>query len=339
MKNLFKYIGILLLGWGATACQNDVNPTPEVTEVLPVEALPGDLVTLKGAGLADMQRVLFGQVNARFNPVFNTDGVLMVRVPLDAKYGVQKITLLNLGGEATQRLVDFKVMQPPPVVDKFVPTEALPGEVVTITGKIFDNLQGVNFGTLPAEIVGRSATEVKVKVPAGLTDKAPITVVTDGGQTASALAFSPKGLGFFMFEDGLVNEWQNWSWAKVKLDEAGTVKSGRRSLAVTYPAWSALWFNRPNKISVAQYTTLKFWINGGKGGEKKIFVFYRDTDEAAAEKNKGVVITVKPDEWQEVILKLSDLGGAAQLKGVVFQEFGNKGDVTDPIFLDDVRLQ
>ncbi len=342
---MFKYsISILtLVGLLALAgCKKDeVIPTPGNLALTPAEALPGALVTVTGSGLADIQTILFGEVNAPFNPVFNTDGALLIRVPAAAKFGAQKITLLNKGGESKKVQLDFKVLQSPPLVRDFKPSEGAPGDTITITGEVFDNLEAVKFGEITAIIIAKTKTEIKVRVPEGV-QKAPITVVTAGGSKESTNSFAPKGLGLFIFDDEMKAPWQSWSWAKVTMDDESHIKAGKKNLKVVFPGWSALWFNTGSldvAIDASKYTVLKFWIHAGEDSdEKKLQVFYRDEDKAEPEAGKGKVITIKKGVWQEVTLDLKDLGSAKKIKGVFFQEFGNAGD-QGAVYFDDIKLQ
>lgn len=339
MKYIKQIIGVILITFGLSSCQKDnVAPTPDIAEVFPSEGLPGTLVTIKGSGLADMQKVYFGETNARFNPVYNTNDVLMVRVPAEVKYGMQKLILINSGGDATKRETNFKVLQPPPVIDAFEPTEGAAGDIITLKGKIFMNVIEVRFGGKSAEIVSKSETEIKVKVPEGV-EKAPIEVVTEGGAGLSKIDFSPKGVGYFLYDDQLQNGYQNWSWAKVTLADQTKVKSGRNAIKVVFSAWGALWLNNPNSVKASDFKTLKFWVYGGEDNDKKIKVFYRAKDDGSPSGNTGVTLTIKAKVWTEVVLNVSDLGNEADLKGILFQEFGNEGDQIDPVYFDDIRLQ
>jgi IPT/TIG domain len=336
--SLLALLGLLAL----TGCKKDeVIPTPANLELTPAEALPGALVTIKGSGLADIQTILFGEVTAPFNPVFNTDAALLIRVPANAKFGAQKITLLNKGGDAKKVQLDFKVLQSPPLVRDFKPSEGAPGDTITITGEVFDNLESVKFGELVATIISKTTTEIKVRVPDGV-EKAPITVTTAGGSKESTNSFAPKGLGLFIFDDEMKAPWQSWSWAKVTMDDASHIKTGKKNIKVGFPGWSALWFNTGSidaAIDASKFTTLKFWVHGGEDSdEKKLQIFYRDEDKAEPEAGKGKVITVKKGEWQEVTLQLKDLGAAKKIKGIIFQEFGNAGD-QGPVYFDDIKLQ
>lgn len=295
-------------------------------------------VAIIGKHLASTQKVFFNDAEAFVNATYVTETAVIVRIPENAPYknASNQVKLVTRFGETSK---DFSIRQPLPLFTKFEPSEAAVGDTVTITGDYFDNLVEVNFGTVKAQVVSSTPTAIKVKVPEGV-EKSLIRVVTPAGFSQSRTEFAPKGRGYFLYQDGLENGFQSWSWAKVTLDDATRVKSGSKSCKVVFGGYSALWFNAGDKpLDLTGFTQVKFWVYGGEDNDKKVQVFYRDTNEAAPESGKGVTVTLKAKQWAEVTLKLSDLGTAKKLQSLVFQEFGGTGDQADPVYFDDVRLQ
>lgn len=198
-------LGVLL------SCQKEDNPMPAFGQITPGQALVGELIVIKGTGLSSLQKITFGTVDAPFNPVYNTDAVVMVRVPETAAWGPQKITLTNAAGKVLELPALFNVLQPAPVIESIDPILGGAGTVVTITGHAFDNLTAVTFGTLPAEVLSKSKTEIKAKVPAGLTEST-IIVATAGGTDTFITQFSPNNT--FILADfdgnGLRDDTKNW---------------------------------------------------------------------------------------------------------------------------------
>ena len=146
--------------------------TPAGLQVSPQEAGLGALITIRGNGMANIQKVLFGSSIATFNPVYNTDSVFLLRVPLEATFGTQKITLINAGGEAMQAQIDFKVLQPKPTIIDVQPRATSAGELITIsgtnfTGKDFSSDLTVKIGSAVAEIVSKDKDKIVIKMPAG----------------------------------------------------------------------------------------------------------------------------------------------------------------------------
>src|SRR5580658_6264237 len=73
-----------------------------------------------------------------------------------------------------------------------------------------------------------------------------------------------------IYTDNLVNDFQNWSWAKVNFANTSPVYSGSNSISVSTSNYSALWLYAPN-FNTTLYTNLSFWINGGSAGGQKVF--------------------------------------------------------------------
>ena len=82
-----------------------------------------------------------------------------------------------------------------------------------------------------------------------------------GPLTGNALAQSDQSV----YNDGLANGWQNWSWATVNLSNGAPVQAGIASIAVNAGAWQALYLHH-NAFDSSLYTNLTFWIHGGSTG-------------------------------------------------------------------------
>jgi hypothetical protein len=88
------FVALLILN----SCEEKtVITTPSSLSVFPNEGGTGALLTIRGKGLTEIQKVLFGDVQAAFNPVYNTDSVFLLKVPEGTKFGATKITLINKG--------------------------------------------------------------------------------------------------------------------------------------------------------------------------------------------------------------------------------------------------
>ena len=92
--------GIFLMGLSIfLSCTKKEIVTP-VFQVSPVQGASKSVVTLTGSGLKDLRSISFdnGNVKSSFNPVFNTDGAIIFRVPDDANPGSQNIVFTNANG-------------------------------------------------------------------------------------------------------------------------------------------------------------------------------------------------------------------------------------------------
>lgn len=81
----------------------------------------------------------------------------------------------------------------PPVITRFEPTTARPGEMVTLTGSRFHSVPVSNvvyFGAVRAEVISSSSKSMTVKVPVGAT-YAPPTITVQGLTCRAATPFIP----------------------------------------------------------------------------------------------------------------------------------------------------
>lgn len=141
--------------------------------------------------------------------------------------------------------------------------------------------------------------------------------------------------GMGVYDDALINGWQNWSWASVDVASTASVHTGSTSIAVTAAAFTALYLQH-NAFPTQPYETLRFWINGGPRGGQTLNVAALLNDVAQPAVAIG---PLAPNTWQEIAIPLADLGveNAAALTGIWLQE---SAGVDQPTFyVDDVGLQ
>ncbi|HWA85880.1 MAG TPA: alpha-L-arabinofuranosidase [Opitutus sp.] len=138
-----------------------------------------------------------------------------------------------------------------------------------------------------------------------------------------------------IYDDSLVNGWQNWSWAATDTASTAAVHSGANAIAVTASAWSALYLHH-DPIDTHGYENFVFWINGGPTGGQFLRVSALLGDSA-----QPSTVTVGPlaaSVWQQIIIPLSALGAAGQtnLTGLWIQE--NTGTDQPTFYVDDLVL-
>jgi hypothetical protein len=145
----------------------------------------------------------------------------------------------------------------------------------------------------------------------------------------------PPVNGMSIYDDALVNGWNNWSWASVNTASTTTVHTGSNAIAVTADAFEALYLQHA-ALPTDAYESLKFWIHGGATGGQTLNVIALRNDVA----QPAVPIGPLPaGTWQEFAIPLAQLGiaNAADLSGLWLQE---NGGVTQPTyFVDDVSLE
>jgi alpha-N-arabinofuranosidase len=157
------------------------------------------------------------------------------------------------------------------------------------------------------------------------------TIVLESGTPPTP---PPPVNGMAIYQDSLVNGWNNWSWASVNTASTATVHTGSSAIAVTADAFEALYLQHAAMPTDA-FESLKFWIHGGAtGGQTLNVVALR-----AGTGQPAVLIGPLAPEWTEVVIPLAQLGIAnvADLDGLWLQD--NSG-VTQPTFyVDDIHLE
>jgi alpha-L-arabinofuranosidase len=138
-----------------------------------------------------------------------------------------------------------------------------------------------------------------------------------------------------VYDDGLRNTWENWSWASVDFASTGVVHSGTTSIAVNAAGWSALWF-RHAAFDTTDYGTVSFWINGGPTGGQRLRVFATLAD--AGQAIGFDIPPLAPGTWQQVTVPLSTLGAVAatNFTGFWLQEW--TGTAQPTFYVDDVEM-
>jgi alpha-L-arabinofuranosidase len=153
--------------------------------------------------------------------------------------------------------------------------------------------------------------------------------------TGSVPTIPPPPLNGAMavYDDALVNGWQNWSWDTTVGTETTIVNSGASSMAVTL-AGGGLSLHHDD-IDTQSYQSLTFWINGGPvGGQLLALNIERDDGVRPALALSPLVANT----WQKVTISLADIGAVniPDLNRLTFREVS--GGSTATFYLDDVRL-
>ena len=292
------------------------------------EGLRGNLYAIYGKNLSTTTQITFSDSVAYFNPTMVTDTNILVAIPDGAPYfgGSNKLKVTTQAGTAS---LDFAVAQPAPDIEGFSPLAAGAGEIVTITGSVFEGLEAVRFGEIEAEIVSATATEIQVRVPEGVVQSF-IFVETAGGITQSSSAF---GFKYLIYDDALNASWWVGGWDGTQdFENTQQVKRGDFSVQRIYTGgYSGFQIgNGGAPILLEDYDAIKVSIYGGEGAiSLKVVVngLYDD----------GMVITVTEGEYTNFTIPLSELNASTgNLMEIVIQEFS--GSAPSTIYIDDLGL-
>ena len=137
----------------------------------------GDTITLTGTNLQNVSGVKVGSVAA--TTFSSTETTVTFVVPAKAVSG--KVTFQGAAGTVVSSST-LTVVEPP-TITSMSPTSGKTGATVTIKGKNLLNAT-VYFGTRIATKSSNTATQIKVKVPTGLSKGTyTVRVVTANGET------------------------------------------------------------------------------------------------------------------------------------------------------------
>jgi hypothetical protein len=297
-----------------------------------------------GTNLLTTTSVKFNGVSVYFNPALLTDNSIIITIPASTSTAAQvpfgpgqtnKLTIVTTHGTVDYT---FPIQQPPAVITSFTPLSAGAGDIVTITGSIFNSVSAVRFDTTPAVIVGTpTPTSIQVRVPAGIAS-AYIYVTTPGGTTKSPTSF---GFKYTIYDDALAGGWGGqgsggYAGYNSTRDYANTAqpKRGTNAIAVTFSdAYGALQLGYGGaaaiNVKTLGLTSIKFSIYGGAGiktGDKLQVVVNG--------KYGGYTVTLTAGAYVDFTIPLSALGNPDAITELVLQNQGSAAPST--IYVDDI---
>ncbi len=282
----------------------------------------GEWIVLKGTHLSTTFKVDFNGVLAKDSLFYADDTTVTVKIPTSLPDPINNpITVTTKYGSAT---LNFKILQPAPVITGFDPAAGNPDDIVTITGDYFNGVTDVKFETTSATIVSKTQTEIKVKVPAGVT-YGYIYVTTPVGTAVSATAFGFKSL---IYDDAMQNGWTNTSYSSTyDMNFTGIVRRGAKAIKHNFTVgFGACRFSHSPAYNASGMSAVKISIYGGPGTEgKKVRI--------TIVSGTTVTILLTEGRWTEYQIPLNQLGSPATIASITFQEFSG---LASTIYIDDV---
>ena len=146
-----------------------------------------------------------------------------------------------------------------------------------------------------------------------------------------------------VYDDALQNGWQPYGYPDATIDYASTgpTRSGRHSIAVTAPAYEALYIHHA-AFDTSHYTALVFWVNGADGGQSLRVQATRNgvyQSEYYLPDPLRPSSPLRPNEWHQVVIPLSDLGvgGVPDMDG--FWIMNNSPSPANTFYVDDISLR
>ncbi|HYF65088.1 MAG TPA: glycoside hydrolase family 44 protein [Herpetosiphonaceae bacterium] len=148
------------------------------------------------------------------------------------------------------------------------------------------------------------------------------------GEAPSAGALAPDRA---VYVDSLASGWENWSWDTTANFANGAPAHAGTSISVIHgAAWGALYLHTAS-LPASDYASLRFWINGGAGGQ--LIDVNIDVGGGFA---KAVRIGPLAGGWSQQTIALSSFGSLPAINGVIWQD--GSGAAQPVFYLDDIIL-
>ena len=203
MQSMKKYIGILAALLVLAACDRQDYPdrfratsgVPSIDfvryadkDVFINQAYMDEVLCIVGSNLCSVHDVYFNDQAAILNTSFITDHTLVVAVPSTAAVEkTDKIYFKTASGDVVT--YDFKVLPPAPKVSAMSNEWAKPGETVTLSGRYFIDVTGVQLpGVEVTDFTVNSGESITFTVPAG-ANPGPVEVTTASGSGRSSFQY------------------------------------------------------------------------------------------------------------------------------------------------------
>jgi len=317
MNKLLKFIMIIAISFYASSCSEDEDPilVPGITSVSPLEAVPGQSITITGVNIGNAISVSFGTFTGEIDS--NTATSITTKVPMEAAHGENQITVTTSGGTATHT---FTIIDDTPTFASIAPDskQGSVGDEITITGAFLEGSQ-IFFGTIEASIVSSSAAEVVFIIPEGAVT-GPITVRTARGefQTGEFTIVEPR---LYIYRngvtaDGIVNQAGHANTIDRSNTEI-TLDGHDVSTKVTFEhnKWGETGFlvNEGLSLSTEGYSEVVVKIYGLPGAKKLNFWLREAHPNQAQGDIQKVRLENEPNswktgEWVTVTIPISKLG-------------------------------
>ena len=313
-------------------------------------AEPYELLVIKGEHIGGAVEVFFNGYSTTFNPTYNTNNAIIIRVPAEAptdETATNELKIVTSHGEVA---MDFKIIAKPAVysVDKITFGEGRGN--ITLKGKNFADVSSVVFtGTTEAvEIV--SVTKDKIgnetmvlKFPKTTLTQVRLDITNSSGTiTTSGNQFVNADEAYIIFSDTLATGFDNASWGDPLIVNADEAYAGESSMSKVYAAgnWhmAALSNWWPSVEYNADYKFITFAI---KGGSKAMSLWIQSDASNIGfgeftDKNK---IDVAPGVWNYYKIAIADLD--FWYPGTTLKQMGWRiqgPDDNETFYFDDVML-
>ena len=137
-----------------------------------------------------------------------------------------------------------------------------------------------------------------------------------------------------VYDNALRNGWQDWSWAAHDLAQTLVFQSAPKAISWEPDAvsgdWKGIYFHSDTGAAdpaVADFTAVRFWINGAGGGQAVRLAIYQNNAEVGSKD-----LTPLPAGWTQMTVTWAELGVTAPaFDGIIFQTNAQRGSGGPPM--------
>lgn len=315
-----------------------------------VGAEPYKLLVIDGKNIGGVKKVFFNGYDAAFNPTYNTDNSLIIRLPGEAPTGANvdnKLRLVTFQGEAS---FDFKIIAKPTIYETDKITFGADRGDITLKGKNFEDVSSVMFTGTKTEVTVVSKTKDKIgnetmtlRFPTTNLSQVTLDITnTSGTITTKSMEFVNADNALVVFGEDFLQDYANNSWGDPLIINSEQAFAGKKSLSKSYAGgnWHLAAFSNwwPSLEYNADFKYISFAI---KGASVPIDLWIQSDASKIGfgefeDKNK---ITVAANVWNYYKIPLADIDFWST--GKVLKQFGwrVKGpDKTQVLYFDDVMF-
>lgn len=207
MKNLNKILLLITIPFLVViiSCEDDdekdIFPKPAILQVMPEEALIGAEVSITGEKFEEVEKVMFGRIEATDFTV--TPNEIIAKVPQGLIEGETTISVFyaastetNLGPSDN---AEFNVLYPPELTAVSPESGVKPGFEVELTGDFLARTSVVKFGDLEASFEATQNNVVAIVPADSDPGEVQLSVTTPGGTTSMAFTILERTPEIYSF--------------------------------------------------------------------------------------------------------------------------------------------
>ncbi len=316
-----------------------------------IGADPYKLLVIKGENLGNAKTVTFNDYKTDFNPTYNTDNNIIIRIPGEAPTGVKANNTIKVKTEIGETTFSFKIIAKAAVYSTDKITFGADRGDITLKGKNFEDVSSVMLSGTKTEVKIVSRTKdvvgnetMVLRFPTTKISQATLDITNSSGTyITSNYSFVNADEALVVFADSMSAGFGNNSWGDPLIVNSDQVYAGTKSLAKTFAGgnWHMAAFSNwwPSVEYNADYKYFTFAVRGGKNPMS----LWITTDAGASSFGNDYVaknkLTITPQVWNYFKVPLKDID--FWLPGKTMKQFGwrTQGpDKDETLYFDDVML-